>query len=362
MRRNERKNITTTTPNIFYVVLSTMQTILYKFVSKTVEFTGKFFQLSAELGVFSSKCTSTSKLHGKTAIITGCNIGIGKVTAKDFFSRGARVIMACRNLDLAEEARNDIKIDCENMTNCGELLITELDLSSLESVRKCAKHLLETENEINLLINNAGVMMCPFSKTEDGYELQFATNHLGHFLFTILLLPKIIQSRPARIVTVSSLAHENGEIMFDDINWEKRPYDSLTAYRQSKLANVLFSRELARRLKEANIQGVNTYSLHPGVIATNLGRHLKLNNPFIKLIMAIFVKPLIKTPEQGSQTTIYCAVDEKCENETGLYYSNCKVKDPSDTAKNGEIAKRLWDVSMEMVNLNKNYDYFKVSK
>ncbi|KAK9889888.1 hypothetical protein WA026_008690 [Henosepilachna vigintioctopunctata] len=333
---------------------------IWYFVCKAAELTLWSFEILAELATPKGKCRSTSTLYGKTAVITGANNGIGKITARDFFTRGARVIMACRNLDLAEEAQNDIKKDCENIPNCGELLITKLDLSSLESVRKCAKHLLETENEISLLINNAGVMMCPYSKTEDGYELQFATNHLGHFLLTVLLLPKIIRSAPARIVTVSSLAHKGGEIMLDDLNWEKRPYDSLHAYQQSKLANILFSRELARKLKDANIQGVNTYSLHPGVIATDLVRH-KTENPVTKLLWTYIAKPMIKTPEQGSQTTIYCAIDEKCENETGLYYSNCKVKEPSKEAKDDEMAGLLWDVSMKMVKLNGNYNCFQVS-
>ncbi|CAH1992423.1 unnamed protein product [Acanthoscelides obtectus] len=158
--------------------------------------------------MFSVKCTSPNRLDKKTAIVTGSNTGIGKHTAKDFFERGARVIMACRNPQLAEKAAEDIKELCKGKSNLGELVAVKLDLSSLKSVRECAKQILAKEKRIDLLINNAGVMMCPYSKTEDGFEMQMGTNHLGHFLFTMLLLPTICNSIPARIVNVSSLAHE----------------------------------------------------------------------------------------------------------------------------------------------------------
>lgn len=178
----------------------------------------------------SPKCTSTARLDGKTAIITGCNSGIGKHTAFDFCKRGesiiwdfcafrflivkflgCRVIMACRNTEKAEEAKNDIlkqiMNEVEKEEKIGVLEIRELDLSSLTSVRKCAQEILDQEPRIDLLINNAGIMMCPQGETEDGYEKQFATNHLGHFLFTLLLLPRILSSAPARIVNVSSSGH-----------------------------------------------------------------------------------------------------------------------------------------------------------
>lgn len=183
------------------------------------------------MGLFCGKCTSPARLDGKTAIITGSNTGIGKITVKDFFERGnlfmnsngiqdfafnliknitgARVVMACRNIEKATEAANEIKQLCKDKNNLGEIVVTELDLSNLTSVRNCARYLMENEKNIDLLINNAGVMMCPKTFTVDGYELQFATNHLGHFLLTLLLLPKIIQSTPARIVNVSSRAHES---------------------------------------------------------------------------------------------------------------------------------------------------------
>lgn len=310
------------------------------------------------MGFCNAVCTSAARLDGKTAIITGCNTGIGKVTAKDFFERGARVIMACRNKQKAIEAVDDIKTLCKSKENLGELAVEELDLTSLRSVRECAKTLLEKEPRIDLLVNNAGIMTCPEGKTEDGFETQFGTNHLGHFLFTLLLLPKIIQSTPARIVTVSSVAHDRGKIDFDDLNWNKRTYSAIGAYGQSKLANILFTKELARRLKEANINNVTSYSLHPGVIKTDLGRHISdTYGPVVKFLWGM-VGWTMKTPEQGAQTTIYCSVDEKCANESGLYYAECAVKTPTKAARNEEDAKRLWIESLKLVNLPENYDPF----
>ncbi|KAL3282813.1 hypothetical protein HHI36_005978 [Cryptolaemus montrouzieri] len=309
------------------------------------------------MGIFSAKCMSKVRLDGKTAIVTGCNTGIGKETAKDFFQRGAKVIMACRNVASANQAAEDIKRRSENSIP-GELQVVELDLSSLESVRRCAGELIEKEDRIDILVNNAGLMMSPYTKTKDGYELQFATNHLGHFLFTLLLLPKMVQSRPARIVTVSSRLHEGGEIDFNDLNSSNKTYNALKAYRQSKLANILFTKELARRLAENDITNLNTYSLHPGVIASDLSRHLNGIMPGVRRIYDFLTRLFSKNVEQGAQTSIYCAVDEGCEKETGLYYAECRVKQPSCAAKNAEDARKLFDVSWELVGLDNSYDPF----
>ncbi|XP_026726342.1 retinol dehydrogenase 13-like [Trichoplusia ni] len=302
--------------------------------------------------LFSGKCLSTAKLIGKTALVTGCNTGIGKETVMDFYKRGAKVIMACRSLDKAEAAKSDIEKKCKDLPDTGNIVVEKCDLSSLNSVREFAKKVLDTEPQINILVNNAGVMMCPKGETEDGFETQFGTNHLAHFLLTLLLLPRIRNSTPARIVTVSSAAHTRYGINFDDLNYKKRSYSAAEAYSQSKIANVLFSQELAARLKEHGIEGINTYSLHPGVIKTELGRHLD-DTLFwgARKTFGIFIGPFMKTPESGAQTTIYCAVDEKCAAETGLYYSDCVVKRPSSNGSNKEYAKKLWEMSAEMVKL-----------
>ncbi|XP_018563138.1 retinol dehydrogenase 13-like [Anoplophora glabripennis] len=309
------------------------------------------------MGLCNAECTSKARLDGKTAVITGANTGIGKYTAQDFYTRGARIIVACRNLEKANQAIADIKEACKDLENLGTILVVELDLSSLSSIKNCAAQLLDSEERIDLLINNAGVMMCPESRTEDGFEMQIGTNHLGHFLFTLLLLPRICQSTPARIVNVSSLAHRGGRIDLEDLNWEKKKYGEFASYQQSKLANILFTKELARRLTDMGINGVTTYALHPGAIKTDLGRHLLdsslMTNLFVRSIAWTF-----KTPQEGAQTTIYCAVDEKCADENGLYYAECAVKKPNSAALNEEDAKGLWDLSWKMVGLDENYDPF----
>ncbi|CAH0406108.1 unnamed protein product [Chilo suppressalis] len=302
--------------------------------------------------LFSGRCLSSAKLIGKTAVVTGCNVGIGKETVLDFYKRGARVIMACRSLEKAEQAKSDIEKACINLPEKGELVVVKCDLQSLSSVRECAQNILNQESHINILVNNAGVMMCPKSETEDGFEMQMGTNHLAHFLFTLLLLPRIRNSKPARIVTVSSRAHIRYGINLDDINYKTRPYSAAEAYSQSKLANILFSKELASKLKEHNIDGVNTYTLHPGVVKTELGRHLNESLFWgARKIIGFILAPFMKSSELGAQTTIYCSVDEKCAEETGLYYSDCAAVKPSNSALSDEKAKKLWNISAELVGL-----------
>uniref|UniRef100_A0A8C7XLP0 Si:ch211-107o10.3 n=1 Tax=Oryzias sinensis TaxID=183150 RepID=A0A8C7XLP0_9TELE len=261
---------------------------------------------------------------------------------------GARVIMACRDMERANKAAEDVRKRSGN----GNVIVKKLDLASLESVRHLSKEVLASEERLDILINNAAnATNCPQWKTEDGFEMQFGVNHLGHFLLTNCLLDLLKKSTPSRIVNVSSLAHEKGEIYFDDINLEK-DYHPWKSYRQSKLANVLFTRELAKRLEGT---GVTTYSLHPGVIKTELGRHFL---PTIPLWKRVLYKPFsffIKSSSQGAQTTIYCAVEEKLQNESGLYYSDCAPKTPAPQALDDEAAKRLWDVSASMVGLCTRY-------
>ncbi|XP_066504469.1 retinol dehydrogenase 13 isoform X2 [Hoplias malabaricus] len=289
-------------------------------------------------------CHSTTHLDGKTVLITGANTGIGKETALDMAKRGARVILACRDLDKAHAAAEEIRKKSGN----GNVTVKKLDLASLRSVRNFAREIQEKEDRLDILINNAGIMMCPKWKTEDGFEMQFGVNHLGHFLLTNLLLDQLKRSTPSRIVNVSSRAHERGQINFEDINMDQN-YHPLKSYSQSKLANVLFSRELAIRLKGT---GVTVYSLHPGVVRTELGRHFF---PFMALWKRILYAPfflLLKTPWEGAQTTIFCAVDESLQNTSGLYYSDCAVKAEAPQAKDDAAAKRLWDLSISMVNIS----------
>ena len=211
-------------------------------------------------------CYSRAKLDGKTVIVTGANTGIGKDTAVDLARRGARVILACRSAEKGEEAVVEVRARSGN----DKVVFRRLDLASLESVRQFASSILEEEPTIDILINNAGVMACPYSKTEDGFEMQFGVNHLAHFLLTNLLLDRLKEAPTARIVNVSSDAYTYAKgINFDDLNSEKS-YSPLVAYSQSKLANILFTRSLAKRLAGTS---VIANCLHPGVIRTELGRH-----------------------------------------------------------------------------------------
>ena len=226
-------------------------------------------------------CTSKATLNGKTVIITGANSGIGLETAVDMAQRGARVIMACRSTEKGEKAVTEVR----KRTSSTNIIFMYLDLSSLESVREFAKEILDSEEHLEILINNAGIS-CPFYwTTEDGFEAHMGVNHLGHFLLTNLLLPLLTTSQPARIVNVtSSLYKKSPEFDFAAMRSPTKPsgYSGFVAYSQSKLANILFTRALARRLEGT---GVCAYVIHPGVIfRTGIVRHYVSETSFIKKV------------------------------------------------------------------------------
>uniref|UniRef100_A0A8C2ZYM2 Zgc:112332 n=1 Tax=Cyclopterus lumpus TaxID=8103 RepID=A0A8C2ZYM2_CYCLU len=286
-------------------------------------------------GKFISCRSGSLRLDGKTVIITGANTGIGKETTRDLARRGARIIMACRDLERAEEARTDILEDTENEN----VVIRKLDLSDTKSIRLFA----ELINKVNILINNAGVMMCPYSKTVDGFEMQLGVNHLGHFLLTCLLMDLIKRSAPARIVVVASVAHTWTGIRLDDINSE-RSYDTMRAYGQSKLANVLFARSLAKRLRGT---GVSVFSLHPGVVQSDLWRH---QHQCIQVAVKIF-RIFTKTTLEGAQTTIYCAVEPGLDSQSGGYFSDCAPARCSRAASDEDVDQKLWEISCNMLGI-----------
>ena len=289
------------------------------------------------------KCQTNKSLKGKTVIITGGNTGIGKETAVDLAGRGARVIIGCRNLEKGKEALKEI----QERSGSSSVFLEQIDLASLESVRTFSDKILNSEPRLDILINNAGVMGCPYQKTQDGFEMQFGVNHLGHFLLTLLLLDRLKRSQPSRIINVSSSAHRmgSGKINFDDIHFEKS-YSSWGAYFNSKLANVLFTRELSRRLEGTH---VTVNALHPGAVTTELQRHSFLSSAlFSPLLWYTF-----KTAEQGAQTSIHCAVSEEMEGVSGKYLKDCAIVEPSKGAQDDEAAKKLWDLSMKLVGLDK---------
>jgi len=231
----------------------------------------------------------------------------------------------------------------------GKAEFMKLDLASLSSVRTFVSDFKGKDfPALDVLINNAGVMWCPYTETEDGFELQIGTNHLGHFLLTLLLLDELKKNKNSRVVNVSSRASERpnyAKINFDDLN-NTKSYAKMNSYGQSKLANVLFSEELSRKLKGT---GITTYSLHPGAVSTELLRYM----PFF--LQWVFRPPIgylfpLKTPVQGAQTTVFTAVAPNIEKYSGMYFADCKVKEnPNPMAGDKEAAKKLWELSEKLV-------------
>ncbi|XP_068222987.1 retinol dehydrogenase 13-like [Palaemon carinicauda] len=285
------------------------------------------------------------QLHGKTVIVTGANTGIGKETAREMAKRGARVILACRDMNKCAEARKDIAWDTQNKSvHC-----MKCDLASQASIREFVQNFTAKEERLDILINNAGVMRCPKSFTEEGIEMQLGTNHMGHFLLTNLLLGKMKDSAPSRIINVSSVAHMRGKINFSDLNSDKN-YDEGEAYAQSKLANILFTRELSERLAGS---GITCNAVHPGLVLTEIGRHMSIDKSWMA---SLVLKPLLwlflKTPRQGAQTTIYAALCSDLDGVSGKYFSNQVEANVAEAALDKEAAQRLWAVSEHWTKLN----------
>ncbi|KAM9224545.1 retinol dehydrogenase 13 isoform 2-T2 [Dugong dugon] len=291
-------------------------------------------------------CPSKATIPGKTVIVTGANTGIGKQTALELAKRGGNIILACRDMEKCEAAAKDIR----GQTLNHHVSARYLDLSSLKSVRDFARKIIEEEKRVDILVNNAAVMRCPHWTTEDGFEMQFGVNHLGHFLLTNLLLDKLKASAPSRIINLSSLAHVAGHIDFDDLNWEKKKYDTKAAYCQSKLAIVLFTKELSRRLQGT---GVTANTLHPGVARTELGRHTGMHtSTFSSFTLGPIFWLLVKSPQLAAQPSTYLAVAEELENVSGKYFSGLKEKAPAPEAEDEEVAQKLWAESARLVGLD----------
>jgi retinol dehydrogenase-12 len=267
-------------------------------------------------------------LRGKVALVTGANTGIGRVTARELARRGAEVFVACRSAERTEPVLSALRAETG-----GTLHFIELELGDLASVRRAAREFLATAKPLHLLINNAGVAG-PRGKTASGFELAFGTNHIGPFLFTLLLAPRMVASAPARIVTVASRAHKRiSGLDFDRVQQPTPSRLGIREYQASKLANVLFSAELAQKLSGT---GVTTYALHPGVIKSDIWRHVPA--PLRALLR---LRPMLDV-EAGAQTTLYCATAPELASESGLYYSDCARFAPSATAQDPRLAAELW--------------------
>ena len=277
-------------------------------------------------------------MAGRTVIITGANSGIGRAAAKAFAAAGARVVIAVRNLEKGHAAAAGMS---------GETEVRELDLASLASVRQFAEG---WSGEIDLLINNAGVMVPPLSRTADGFELQFGTNHLGHFALTNLLLENVT----GRVVTVSSTAHRIGSIDFDDLNWQRKHYWAWLAYGQSKLANLLFSSELQRRLSAAG-SPVLSNAAHPGYAATNL--QSGSGNPINNILGAFGNRLIAQDEDGGALPTIYAALadipGDSFAGPGGFMEQRgpARLVGRSGAARDRDVARGLWEASEELTGV-----------
>uniref|UniRef100_I3KAR8 Uncharacterized protein n=1 Tax=Oreochromis niloticus TaxID=8128 RepID=I3KAR8_ORENI len=386
-------------------------------------------EMQAIRSLFIPTWSSDTRLDGKTAIVTGGNNGIGKETVKDLASRGARVILACRDMAKGEQAACDIVREVKG----AKVVTRQLDLADTKSICQFAENIYNSgwhtqhthglqssacicfpskycdggdnypvftaEKALHYLINNAGVAVCPYARTVDGYEMQFGVNHLGrrkntqglvndkhvrlkqslakeqmscqsapvvtakyvisgglkllavfsptahlgHFFLTFLLLDLLKHSAPSRVINLSSAAHFFGKIHFDDLKGEK-DYHHFRAYAQSKLANVLFTRELAKRTE---VLGVTAYSVDPGLVNTDILRYIR--RPLLDIVKNFGF--LIKTPAEGAYTTIYCTVTPENQLVTGGYYSNCSRAESSNAGQDDGTALKLWAVSCHLLGI-----------
>jgi NAD(P)-dependent dehydrogenase (short-subunit alcohol dehydrogenase family) len=281
---------------------------------------------------------------GRTAVVTGANSGIGYETARALAAKGARVVLACRSEDKGRDAERRVRAAAP----AADVRFEPLDLGALASVRAFAEKLSAEEPRLDLLINNAGIMMPPLGRTAEGFETQLGTNHLGHFALTGLLLPRLRATQRARVVSVSSTAHWWGRIDFSDLNAE-RSYDATRAYGQSKLANLLFARELQRRFDAAGIAALSV-AAHPGSTRTNLQQYSSL--------LRNFVRVLSQEPPQGALPTLRAATDPGVRG--GEYYGPSRIfgtigpperARSSARAQDAAVARRLWEVSEQLTGV-----------
>lgn len=303
-----------------------------------------------------------TNLSGFEVIVTGGSSGIGIETVRAVAKAGARCVIAARDMVKAKQVADDVILTTGN----SNVECEELELDSLKSVNSFVQRYLEKKRPLHILINNAGVMACPLSYTKDGIEMQFGTNHIGHFALTLGLLPALKQAaqlsgRKSRVVNVSSTAHVRSDIDFDDVNFKKRQYDGFISYGQSKTANILFSIGLTNRFKD---EGIVSTAVMPGVIQTNLQRHM--DQATIEGIKTRFKK--WKSLEQGASTTVWAAVAPEFENVGGLYLENCTISKQGESREkiyevmfgympyvmNPESVEKLWTLSEQIVKEHSN--------
>ena len=279
-------------------------------------------------------------LSGKVCLVTGATRGIGRVTAEALAKRGAFVLLHGRDSVTVGLVCREIG----RLVGDANVMGLVADLSSMTEVRRLAAEVLAARDRLDVLVNNAGSVTLHRTITAEGLEWQFATNHLAPFLLTNLLLERLQASAPARVVTVSSAAHRRAKLDFDDLNWERRKYDGMGAYSNSKLANIYFTRELARRLEGTR---VTANCLHPGVVATNIFSHGGVVGKLIGLV----ARPLMLSAEEGAETSIYLATSPDVAEISGRYFVKSEPVELTPIAEDADAARRLWEISAQLTEL-----------
>ncbi|XP_072112931.1 retinol dehydrogenase 11-like [Mobula birostris] len=285
-------------------------------------------------------------LNGKTAIVTGSNTGVGRYIARDFARRNARVILACRSEERGRRAEREIR----QRTGNSNVHLRILDTSCMKSVREFAERIQREERRLDILVNNAGAAGLPTAITPEGLELTFATNYLGHFLLTNLLLGLLKRSPSSRIVNVSSNIHRRGQVKLGQLrgeDLEQTRFEKL--YSNSKLMNVLFTLELSKQLRHT---GVTVNVVNPGVVMTEILRYYGLHFRIIFNLIGFF---FFKSAEKGAVSSIYCALSKEMEEVSGKYIdSDCSLSLPSPTAQDAALARKLWEASATLTGLSED--------
>lgn len=282
-------------------------------------------------------------MDNRIAIITGGNNGIGLASAKNLVQQGFSLILACRRTEAGEQAATTIREE----TPGAKVEVLQLDLASQESIRQASQSLLDREQPIDVLLNNAGLYSATWQATADGYELQWGVNHLGHFLWTLLLLPLLRKANDPRVINVASKAYLAGKMTYDDLAQPTRSYNGLRSYSRSKLANVLFTAELARRHPD-----IETYALHPGVVATGIGTtsDARWYERMLWRIMSILA---FRKPNKGAQTSVYLAATPDIPAPSGSFFDeHQKPRSLNQVAGDPEAARKLWDYSLKATGLS----------
>ena len=294
-------------------------------------------------------------LTGRVAVITGASTGLGEETTRALADHGAEIVMAVRDVDRGDAAAERVRAAVVHPV---ELHVRELDLASLDSVRAFADGFRAEHDRLQLLINNAGLMACPYGTTKDGFELQFGTNHLGHFLLGTLLAPALVAGAPSRLVSLTSRGHALSDVDLEDYGFERTTYDAWVAYGRSKTANALFAVEFDRRYAG---DGIHAYSVHPGGIHTELGRHLtdETRGALQRNLEASGRQFAWKTIPQGAATSVWAATAQELDDHGGAYLEDCGVAELSaDPAMNTGVrayaqdpqrAEALWRLSQRLV-------------